>query len=209
MISGRLGRKEKDRMPAAPGTYPALPRFLSRAAAGKGAVTPVRSRAARRGFTLTEALVAVVIIGVSLIGMVSSWLFMFRSASATDDRAAAYLCARTVMERAKVNGFSLAQPPSVSSPRSGQSRSAWITGNLVPVRYFDANLEELQTNSRTRPVTLYARYRVTTKVDYSPPGTYPQGREDLRIMTVTVQTFFYRDGTELARLQTCMVQGGI
>jgi prepilin-type N-terminal cleavage/methylation domain-containing protein len=176
----------------------------------RGAGNQFRLRPARRGLTLTEVLVTVVIISVSLIGMVSSWLYMINSAVNTDDRAAAYICARTVLERAKVNGFFLVQPATVSAPRGGNlSRSTWVTSNLAAERFFDANLEELPIGGRTRPVALYARYRVTTEVTYSPAGTYPQGREDLRVMTVTVRAYRYGGSTELAKLQTCMVQGGI
>lgn len=163
----------------------------------------------RFGITLVEVLVATAIISVSLIGMVSSWLYMIGSAVTTDERAAGYICARTTIERAKINGYFVVQPSTVSFPAAGNSRSSWISTNLQSVRYFDDNLEEMQLVDRVRPPALYARYRVITSVNYSPPGTYPAGRDDLRTMTVTVVAYQNKTNAELARLQTCMVQGGI
>ena len=163
----------------------------------------------RSGLTLVEVLVATVIISVSLIGMVSSWLYMIGSAVTTDERAAGYICARTTLERAKINGFFVVQPSTVSFPAAGNSRTSWISTNLQSIRYFDENLDEMQTVDRVRPPALFAHYRVSTIVNYSPPGTYPAGRDDLRTMTVTVIAYHNKTNTELARLQTCMVQGGI
>jgi type II secretory pathway pseudopilin PulG len=161
----------------------------------------------RRGITLTEVLVATVIIGVSLIGMVSSWLYMIKSAVTTNDRASGYICARTVLERARVNGFQITPPPTISVP-SG-TRSAWATSNYATTRYFDEKLDELQDEGRTLPAWRRATYWVSTIVTYSPQGTYPEGREDLRVMTLTVIAYNMKNNAELARLQTCLAQGGI
>jgi type II secretory pathway pseudopilin PulG len=160
----------------------------------------------RRGITLTEVLVATVIIGVSLIGMVSSWLYMIGSTMTTNDRAAGYICARTVLERARVNGFQVTAPPTISFP-SG-TRSAWATPNISKWRYFDEKLDEIPQDSRTQPAWRRASYWVDTTITHSPDGTYPDGRPDLRVMTITVTAYTMKN-VELARLQTCLAQGGI
>lgn len=169
----------------------------------------IKFRAVRRGATLIEVLMAAAIVSVSLIGLVSSWLYMVTSAIATDERAAGYICARTVLERARINGFFVNLPVTQSSPVPGNSRSRWTTPNLQAVRFFDENLEEMNTTDRQRPPALYARYRVHTLIHFSPPGTYPPGRDDLRIMTITVTAYHNKRNVELARMQTCVVQGGL
>jgi type II secretory pathway pseudopilin PulG len=160
------------------------------------------------GITLTEVLVATVIIGVSLIGMVSSWLYMINSAVLTNDRAAGYICARTVIERARANGFQVSLPQTISTPASGV-RSTWATPNISTLRYFDEKLDEIPQGNRTQPAWRLASYWVTTEITYSPVGSYPAGREDLRTMTITVIAYNMKTNLELARLQTCLAQGGI
>lgn len=164
-------------------------------------------RSHRRGLTLTEVLVATVIIGVSLIGMVSSWLYMIGGAVMADDRAAGYICARSVLERTRANGFHVNTPLTLSSPLG--ARSTWAMPNIASTHYFDENLDEIQQGARTQPAWRIARYGVTTQINYSAPGTYPAGRDDLRTMTLTVITYNMKTGVEMARLQTCLAKGGI
>jgi prepilin-type N-terminal cleavage/methylation domain-containing protein len=172
-------------------------------------------RSAHRGFSLVEMLVAALILSVALTGLLATWLYMTRSAITTDDRAAAYECARLVLERARVNGFSITRPPSQSSPASSNSRSNWISPNILRNRFYDAHLEELgngDDNTKPQSPPTGARFAVTTLVSYSPDSSRPTGREDLRLMTVAVTVRGVDEngvvGDILAEGQTCLTEGG-
>ena len=132
---------------------------------------------------------------------------MISSAVTANERASDYICARTVLERARVNGFQVNRPPTISSS-DGTTRSAWATPNILELRYFDEKLDEIPQDNRTQPAWRRASYWVNTVVTYSPSFTYPNEREDLRVMTITITAYNMKD-VELARLQTCLAQGGI
>jgi type II secretory pathway pseudopilin PulG len=162
------------------------------------------------GLTITEVLVATLIVSVSIVGLVSTWMHMVTTSLNTDDQAAAYQCARIVLERARSNGFS--PNPVVSFTRD-------TVGNVSPslwrFRYFDANLRELGGTNDAQPAPPQGtRFLATTTVMLSPANEVPVGRDDLRTMTigVTVQRVDAQGNIEanaLAEAQTILAQGGI
>jgi len=59
----------------------------------------------RRGMTLIELLVAVLILGVSLAGLVGLWAFSFNTTAHSQDIGVAYSIARQEIERVRNIGF--------------------------------------------------------------------------------------------------------
>lgn len=183
---------------------------------------PRALRPVRRGFTLVEMMVAALIVGVSLVGLVSAWTYMIGASITTDRRAAAYQCARLVMERARGNGFVLASqfdsatPLSTSSPTSGNSSSTWSSPFLLKNRFYTDELQEMEggDDAETMPTPPSgARFAVRTTVGYSPDSSRPAGREDLRLMTLSVTVYLVNNQNQveanpLAELQTCLSIGG-
>lgn len=189
-------------------------------------VVSFHQRRRPKGISLVEMLVATAIIGVALIGMVSSWVYVVHAAIVSDNRSAAYEVARMVLERARANGgainqqFPGGQPVMISTPVSGNSRTTgtgWISPMLLHYRFYDAKLEELEggTNADLAPdPPRNAAFRVTTTYAVSSDATRPAGRDDLRLVTLTVVVHkVNNDGTvetdPLTRLQTCLTQGGL
>jgi type II secretory pathway pseudopilin PulG len=185
-------------------------------------------RRSRRGISLTEMLAATAILGVGLVGLVASWTYMVRAAMISDHRSAGYEVARLVIERARANGAVINQPVMISAPASAYpaplanagSRSTWVSPSILRYRFYDATLEELGGGSDelSPPVApLNAAFRATTTVTISndnPVRTAPVGRDDLRLVTISVIIHkINEDGSVQAEpvstLQTCLTQGGL
>ena len=170
-----------------------------------------------KGLTFVDILIATTILSVAIMGMTTTWMYMFQLARKADSRSAAYECAQMVLERAKLNGYSLNIPATTSVPIENNSRSAWISPHVLRTRFYDATLEELAGGSNQIPVptpTAGTRFVATTQIFYSPEVTFPVGRDDLRLMTIQVTIKEARtDGVIiddiLAKIQTCMTKGGL
>lgn len=157
------------------------------------------------GSTMVELLAASLIISVSLIGLISAWLALFHMGVNNDDRSAAYEIARFVVERVRADGYS-------SVPTFHQEE----------VGYFRNLTEEDRANSDARgvPIGLFtetrnkneARFVAYTRRDVAPGAKAPEGRSDLRLVTISVQIFLLNPdktrGPQLADLQTCLARGG-
>ncbi len=169
-----------------------------------------QQRRRRRGFTLIELLVASVILSVALMGLVSVWYTMLNSTLNTDDRGAAYEVGRLVLERARVNGFSINAPTTLSAPNG--VADIWSSPNIATYRFFSTNLQELGY-SNTNPTPLPGtRYMVTTLESGAGADNVP--RADLQLLTLRVNVqLVYPDGTvdttNLTDLETCLTEGGI
>lgn len=170
----------------------------------------------RRGLTLIELLVASLILAVSLMALVATWFNMLTATIDTDDRGAAYECARIVLERAHVNGFTVSNynvniPPTLSQPGDA-ALSVWSSPNIARYRYFSADLsrELLASNADTVPAApADARYLAETQVSSSPNAPHSH----LSLMTVKVIVYLVRGdgsiGSELYQMQTCLALGGV
>src|SRR5690242_10352135 len=102
----------------------------------------INSRRSKAGLSLIEVVAASAIVSLALIAMVSSWLYMIQASVVTDDRGAAYECARMVIERARAVGFLTATdfsgstqnlgnlPLASSEPLTGNAPSTWISPSL-------------------------------------------------------------------------------
>jgi len=168
--------------------------------------------------TLVELLMAALLLSVSLAGMVGTWLYMIQGSITVDNRAAAYECARMVMERARSNGFSVNQPDTMSLPM-GNTQSTWQSGHYVPVRYFDAELQELAAPlppAVTVSNTLApdgARFEAHTSL--SPASNFPADRPDLRMVGIVVTVYLIDAqrntdrSTPIAELKTSISVGGV
>src|ERR1051325_1498131 len=99
---------------------------------------------------------------------------MMRTTLITEDRGAAYECARMVLERARVNGFSvngfsLSNPNAlhpISAPDAADPNvSNWSSPNIVTYRFYSYALEEKAYSDTDSPPPADIgdlRYRVTT-----------------------------------------------
>lgn len=170
----------------------------------------------RRGLTLVELLVASLILAVSLMALVATWFNMLTATIDTDDRGAAYECARIVLERAHINGYTVYQynvnlPTTISQPGNA-ALSAWSSPNIARYRYFSADLSQelLASNADTLPAApAESRYLAVTQYDSSPNAPHSH----LSLMTVKVTVYFVRSdgsiGSELYQMQTCLALGGV
>lgn len=186
---------------------------------------PARTRSAHRvrvGLTLIELIVAALIISLSIIGLISTFAFMVSGTIQTEARAGAYECARLVLERARSNGFILATefdastPIASSSPVPNNTQTTWSSPSLLKYRFYSEAQQELSGggNGDSWPAAPDgAGYAVQTDVVYSDDSTIPSGREDLRLMTISVTVYpvdksGVRGTTPTAELQTCLSVGG-
>ncbi len=64
----------------------------------------------QRGLTLIEALVAALIVGVSLTALMSAWLYSFHMTRRTDELTVAYNLGRMSVERMRAMGYFYADP---------------------------------------------------------------------------------------------------
>ena len=64
-----------------------------------------RTRRSQRGMTYIEVLVAALVMGISLAGMVSMWYFSFNLTVANDSEGIAYNIGRQAMEQTRIQGF--------------------------------------------------------------------------------------------------------
>ena len=96
------------------------------------------SRSKARGFTLIEALVATLIMALSIMAMISLWNFTFNLTVKADNVGVAYAVGRHAMERVKLAGFEFADEGattlyydrlggSESAARSAQHRMKAVT----------------------------------------------------------------------------------
>ncbi len=186
------------------------------------ACLPHLRRRAHHGLTLVEMLVAGVILAFALMGLVETWLTMMRSTITTEDRSAGYECARMVLERARVNGFSMngfnlsdpqkLHPISAPDP-TDPNVSQWSSPNIVTYRFYSPELQEL-AYSDTDPTPPAGvgdiRYRATTMVRHS--DTAPRSDLNLELVSVTVNLVNANGtvGTDpLCQVQTFLTEGGI
>ena len=180
----------------------------------------LRQKNRRRGVSLIESLIASVIIATALIALVSTWLYVVRAALLSDDRSAGYEVARTVLERARNTGGAINQPVMTSAPADGNIHSRWTSPSLLRNRFYDAKLDEVGggSNADNPPAPPPdAAFRAITTVTVSPDlprRTCPVGRDDLRLVTITVVIHKVNpDGTvqadPISTLQTCLTQGGL
>ena len=146
--------------------------------------------ALRRGFSMIEALVASLIVGMSLAAMVSTWYVAFNMSTSTNDQGIACNLARQTIEQIKGTGFSnTAEAPAVSPV----------------VHYFDGN----QGNQDATPTA--ARYKVSTTVISSATiaGSNPTLPDNFALRTVTVTVTLSAKGTVLCQYVTYLTRGGI
>jgi hypothetical protein len=166
--------------------------------------------------THVELLVAALLLLVSLGGLITLWLYMIRSSISTDDRGAAYECARMVMERTRSVGFHFTQPQTMSVP-GADVQSVWASGHWVVTRYYDANLQELESpiqpldTSDNTAIPDGTRFLATTDVT---PGNAPPGRDDLAMVGIEIKVYLVNAQKEQIRpemitLQTSLSKGGI
>jgi Tfp pilus assembly protein PilW len=194
---------------------------------------PIKARARKweHGISLIEVMAASAIVALSLIAMVSSWLYMIQASVVTDDRGAAYECARMVLERALANGYvnNTDFPPSLgytdtqlaeSSPLPGNSSSSWSSPSLFlsdgGYRFYNDNLVEL-SDGTAAPAG--AHFAVQTQMfpangsDKDGNLNAPSGRSDLQLMTIIVTVYSVDTqgnigAQELTKLATCITEGG-
>ena len=134
----------------------------------------------RGGFTIIEALIAVVIMFTSVAAMVSLWDFSFRMTTNADNEGVAYTIGRHETERIKQSGFDFAPEGSYTTYYSalGVAHSVQQDGD---------------------------RFRVTTTV--TSMGAYPS-YDSTRTVTVTVVSLLPKVET-LYRTGTLLVKAGI
>lgn len=182
---------------------------------------------ARSGLSIIEMLAASLIIAVSLIGLVSTWIQMVQASITTDDRSAAYQCARMLVERAHSVGFvfdSSSDFATVQAMTQENDPSAFSPA-IQAHRYFDHDLTEIYASSADDPPTdtlsrahYYARTVITYTGDVDSGGNalVPSGRNDLKLEVITVSVYSVQHGgpnthdssSLLCSLQTCLAQGG-
>jgi hypothetical protein len=166
--------------------------------------------------THVELLVATLLLLVSLSGLITLWLYMIRSSISTDDRGAAYECARMVMERTRSIGFHFTQPQTMSVP-GADVQSTWASGHWVVTRYFDANLQELESTLQpfdgtdNTAIPDGTRFLATTDVTH---GDAPPGRDDLAMVGIEIKVYLVdaqkeQIVPEITSLQTSLSEGGI
>ncbi len=137
----------------------------------------LRSTPNKRAFTLIEALVATLIVSVSLMALVTLWRFGFDLTSKTDDVGVACNVARHEMERVKLQGFDNAQDGTTTTYYTAQGAAQ--TGPGASNRF-----------QATTTVTTY--------------GAYPS-YDATRTVTITVVSLLptpvtlYHTGTELTK----------
>lgn len=133
----------------------------------------------KRGFTLIEALVASLIVSVSLMALVTLWRFGFDLTAKTDNLGVAYNIARHEMERVKLQGFDNAQDGATTTYYTAQGAAVMTAGAGTTYRF-----------QATTTVTTYGAY-----------SSY----DATRSVTITVVSLLptpvtlYHTGTELTK----------
>jgi len=97
----------------------------------------VGTRPQNRGFTLVEALAAATILAVSLMGLLSAWLFAFNQTATTRESADVTAIARAAIERQRELGYVYCRP-----------EDAWFDGELRPLA--SASGARYQASTRIR-----------------------------------------------------------
>jgi hypothetical protein len=121
-----------------------------------------------------------------------------------------------VMERTRSMGFHFTQPQTMSAPGDG-AQSAWASGHWVVTRYFDVNLQELESpiqpfdSANNTAIPDGTRFLATTDVTH---GVAPPGRDDLAMVGIEIKVYLVNAqkeqlAPELISLQTSLSEGGI
>ncbi len=174
---------------------------------------PCVTRRKVRAFTLIELLVASLLVAVAIMGLVSTWYTMLNATLNNDERGASYEIARTVLERARVSGFSINIPNTMSQPDGVPT--TWSSPNIMIYRYFDDHGTELGSSNTAPPAPVAGtRFLATTNITGATTANYPSGsRPDLQLRTIQVTVNLVGPdgsvGEQLADLETCMTEGGI
>lgn len=169
------------------------------------------------GFTLVEVLVAMIILVVCLMGLVETWTYMFNATTSTDDRGAAYQCARMVVERAKETGYTLSPLSTTTNITTGSSDVN--TPSLAKYRYYTKDLTDLgYTNDVYNPnaVGSLPRYVAVTALNYG-GANVPSERPDLQLELMDVRVYQVDPNhpldalstAPLYRLQSYLSEGGV
>lgn len=114
-----------------------------------------RSRDARPGMTLVECLVAMVILGMGVAGLMSAASLSLRNQQRTEHRATALCLAQEKLAEVELEG-----------PRASQSRATQGTQNQGSATYIWTLTIE--------PASVGELYNVRAKVDWSGPGSSGQ-----------------------------------
>jgi Tfp pilus assembly protein PilV len=106
-------------------------------------------RRGERGLTLIEALIATLIVGVSLMALMSAWLYSFNMTRSTDELTVSYNLGRIGVERMRAMGYFYADP------------------NGMP-EWWDANMQPTtQQNASYRVVTTITTGRDASRSQYN------------------------------------------
>jgi len=142
-----------------------------------------------RGFSFIEVLIASMIVGLSLVAMISTWYVSIKMTGETSDQGIAYNLARQTIETIKGTGFSNTPEAPTTAPI---------------IHYYDGS-ETLQDSNPSA-----GRYIVTTTVvsSVTVPGSNPVTPDNFALRTVTVTVTLATDGTVLCQFTTYLVRGG-
>ena len=110
----------------------------------------------RSGFTIIEALVAVLITSMSVAALVSLWNFAFRITTRADNQGVAYSIGRHSLEQIKQSGFDFAPEgaSTVYCDAQGNEHQARQAGDAFQITTNVASQGPYPSYDATRTVTL-------------------------------------------------------